>query len=103
VSAPAVPPRTPRLPAQEQALKWKLAVVLLPVVPAFASAENDEKKARDAQAEELVPQAKDLEQSGELVEARKRYASSPAFWETKDAKKAIKHSETHLRRRKRRL
>jgi tetratricopeptide (TPR) repeat protein len=77
-------------------MTWKLIILLLLVVPAFSSEEKDEKKALEAQAKELVQQAKDLEKSGQLVAARKRYATSQAFWETKDAAKAIKHIDDEI-------
>jgi hypothetical protein len=60
---------------------------------------KDENKALEAQAEELVQQAKDLEKSGQLVEARKRYASSQAFWETKDAEKAFRHIDDEINKK----
>jgi len=81
-------------------MKSNLAILLmLFLLPAFASEEKDEKKALEVQAKALVQQAKELEQSGQLVEARKAYASSQAFWETKDAEKAIKHIDDEIRRR----
>ena len=53
--------------------------------------EKAQKKALEQQANELIKEAKDLEKSGQLLEARSRYAGSQAFWETKDAIQAIKH------------
>ena len=81
-------------------MKKKLALCLLLVVPlivlAHASEEKDAKKALEAQAKELIVQAKDQEKSGNLVEARKLYANSQAFWETKDAEKAIKKIDDEI-------
>jgi len=76
-----------------------ILVLLLAVTPAFSSEEKDEKKALEAQAKVLIEQAKESEKSGDLVEARKQYASSQAFWETKDADKAIKHIDDEIRGR----
>jgi tetratricopeptide (TPR) repeat protein len=76
-----------------------LVLLLLLTVPAFAGEEKDQKKALEAQAKELVEQAKDEEKSGDLVEARKSYANSQAFWETKDAEKAIKRIDDEIRKR----
>jgi tetratricopeptide (TPR) repeat protein len=77
----------------------KLLLLLLLIIPAYASEEKNEKKALETQAKELVQQAKDLEQSGDLVEARKLYANSQAFWETKDAEKAIKRIDDEIHKR----
>src|SRR6185369_4766629 len=66
--------------------------ILLPVPRVFADdQEKAQKKALEQQAEELIKEAKALENSGRLLEARSRYATSQAFWETKDATQAIKH------------
>ncbi len=81
-------------------MKPKLLVVLLLLAATvYASDEKDQKKALESQAKELVQQAKELEQSGELVEARKSYANSQAFWETKDAEKAVKRIDEEIRKR----
>ena len=40
-----------------------------------------------------------MEKSGQLLEARSRYISSQAFWETKDAIQAIKHIEEEIHNR----
>ncbi len=81
-------------------MKPKLLVMLLLLTAiAYASDEKDQKKALEGQAKELVQQAKELEQSGDLVEARKLYANSQAFWETKDAEKAVKRIDEEIRKR----
>lgn len=79
-------------------MKYAMILLLLSGL-VFASEEKDEKKALEAQAKVLVGQAKELEKSGQLIEARKQYASSQAFWETKDAEKAIKHIDDEIRSR----
>src|SRR6185436_7305730 len=66
--------------------------LLLSALAAFADdQEKAQKKALEQQANELIKEAKELEKSGQLLEARSRYAGSQAFWETKDATQAIKH------------
>jgi len=67
-------------------------VLLLSSPAAFADdQEKAQKKALEQQAEEMIKEARALESSGQLLEARSRYAGSQAFWETKDATQAIKH------------
>ena len=75
-------------------------VLLLPVPAVFADdQEKAQKKALEQQANELIKEAKDLEKSGQLLEARSRYAGSQAFWETKDAVQAIKHIDEVIHNR----
>src|SRR6185369_6789241 len=74
--------------------------ILLPVPRVFADdQEKAQKKALEQQAEELIKEAKALENSGQLLEARSRYAGSQAFWETKDATQAIKHIDEAIHNR----
>ncbi|HEY1679548.1 MAG TPA: hypothetical protein VGG04_17665 [Candidatus Sulfotelmatobacter sp.] len=82
-------------------MRRQLLLLLVLVLPAFAFAneEKDQKKALEAQAKELIVQAKDQEKSGNLVEARKLYANSQAFWETKDAQNAIKKIDDEIHKR----
>jgi tetratricopeptide (TPR) repeat protein len=61
--------------------------------------EKAQKKALEQQADELIKEAKVLEKSGQLLEARSRYISSQAFWETKDAIQAIKHIDEEIHNR----
>jgi tetratricopeptide (TPR) repeat protein len=83
------------------AITLTLTFFLLMSAPAaFADdQEKAQKKALEQQANELIKEAKDLEKSGQLLEARSRYASSQAFWETKDAIQAIKHIDEEIHRR----
>ena len=75
-------------------------VLLLSSPLAFADdQEKAQKKALEQQANELIKEAKDLEKSGQLLEARSRYASSQAFWENKDATEAIKHIDEAIHNR----
>jgi tetratricopeptide (TPR) repeat protein len=74
-----------------------LVVCLFLVGTAIADdQEKDQKKALELQAKQLVTQAKDAEKSGDLLEARSLYASSQAFWETKDADSAIKRIDGEI-------
>lgn len=74
--------------------------LLLSSHPAFADdQEKAQKKALEQQANELIKEAKELENSGQLLEARSRYAGSQAFWETKDAVQAIKHIDEVIHNR----
>jgi hypothetical protein len=83
------------------AIKLTLIFLLLLSAPAvFADdQEKAQKKALEQQANELIKEAKELEKSGQLLEARSRYASSQAFWETKDATQAIKHIDETIHSR----
>ena len=75
-------------------------LVLSSAPVAFADdQEKAQKKVLEQQANELIKQAKDLEKSGQLLDARSRYISSQAFWETKDAIKAIKNIDEEIRDR----
>src|SRR5215471_2479795 len=83
------------------ATRWLLLLLLVVSVPA-ALADNQEeaeKKALQERAAEILKEAKALEKSGQLVEARTRYANSQAFWETKDAAQAIKHIDEEIGKR----
>jgi tetratricopeptide (TPR) repeat protein len=74
--------------------------LLLSAPAAFADdQEKAQKKALEQQASELIKEAKNLEKSGQLLEARSRYAGSQAFWETKDATQAIKHIDEAIHNR----
>jgi tetratricopeptide (TPR) repeat protein len=83
------------------AINLTLIFFLLLVSPAvFADdQEKAQKKALEQQADQLIKEAKDLEKSGQLLEARSRYAGSQAFWETKEAVQAIKHIDEVIHNR----
>jgi tetratricopeptide (TPR) repeat protein len=75
-------------------------LLLLSAPAAFADdQEKAQKKALEQQANELIKEARGLEKSGQLLEARTRYVSSQAFWETKDATQAIKHIDEAIHQR----
>jgi len=71
--------------------------LLLSAPAAFADdQEKAQKKVLEQQANDLIREAKGLEKSGQLLDARSRYISSQAFWETKDAIKAIKNIDEEI-------
>ncbi|MEK6303367.1 MAG: tetratricopeptide repeat protein [Acidobacteriota bacterium] len=71
--------------------------LLLSAPVAFADdQEKAQKKALEQQANELIKEAKGLEKSGQLLDARSRYVSSQAFWETRDAIQGIKHIDEEI-------
>src|SRR6188474_293794 len=73
-------------------------LLLLSAPAAFADdQEKAQKKALEQQANQLISEAKALEKSGQLLDARSRYISSQAFWETKDATNAIKNIAEGIR------
>ena len=73
-------------------------LLLLSAPAAFAQdQEKAQKKALEQQANQLITEAKALEKSGQLLDARSRYISSQAFWETKDATNAIKNIAEAIR------
>lgn len=76
-----------------------LTLLLLSLPPAaFADdQEKAQKKTLERQANQLIKEAKELEKSGQLLDARSRYISSQAFWETKDALKAIKNIDEEIK------
>ena len=80
------------------AITLTLTIFLLFSAPAAFADDNEkaQKKALEQQANELINEARGLEKSGQLLEARSRYASSQAFWETKDALNAIKHIDEEI-------
>lgn len=82
------------------AMTTSLTLFVLLWAPAFADdQEKAQKKALEQQADQLIKEARELEKSGQLIEARSRYAASQAFWETKDATQAIKHIDEAIHNR----
>ncbi len=61
--------------------------------------EKTQKKQLEAQAKALMADAKNLEQSGQLAEARAKYTESQAMIETNDATNAIKHLDDEIHKR----
>ena len=82
--------------------KWTGTILLSFALCYAAAAENIEKtqkKELEAQAKAIIGEAKSLEKSGELVEARAKYAESQAMIETNDAADAIKHLDDQIHKR----
>ncbi|HEY6308387.1 MAG TPA: tetratricopeptide repeat protein [Candidatus Angelobacter sp.] len=73
-------------------MNWRMAFLFLTLAPClFADdQEKTEKKALEQQAKTLLEEAKALENSGQQVEAKARYAAALAFKDSKDATEAIK-------------
>jgi len=61
--------------------------------------EKAQKKVLEAHAKAIIAEAKTLEKSGQLVEARVKYAESQAMLETRDAVDAIKHLDDEIHKR----
>jgi len=61
--------------------------------------EKTQKKALEAQAKAIIAEAKNLEKSDQLAEARVKYAESQAMLETKEALDAIKHLDDEIHKR----
>src|SRR5690348_6974353 len=82
-------------------MKYK-AILLVFVLTYGLAAENLEKaqkKELETQAKALIAEAKGLEKSGKLPEAREKYAESQAMLETNEATNAIKHLDDEIRKR----
>jgi tetratricopeptide (TPR) repeat protein len=75
---------------------------LIVVLSGTLGAENVEKaqkKALESEARTIIADAKSLEQSGQLAEARVKYAESQALIEMKEAAEAIKHLDDEIHKR----
>jgi hypothetical protein len=76
--------------------------VLIFVLSCGLNAENLEKahkKELESQAKAVIAEAKSLENSGQLAEARIKYAESQAMIEMKEASEAIKHLDDEIHKR----
>ena len=75
-------------------------MILLLLLSLYAdNQEKTEKKALEQQAKTFVSEAKVLEKSGKLLEARGRYATSQSFTDSKDALQAIKRIDGEIHKR----
>src|SRR5437763_1553251 len=61
--------------------------------------EKAQKKALETQAKTLISEAKSLEKSGQLAEAREKYAESQSLIEINEATDAIKHLDGEIKDR----
>ena len=75
-----------------------LLVVALSCILAAENLEKTQKKELEAQAKTIIAEAKSLEQSGQLAEARVKYAESQALIETNEAADSIKHLDDAIRK-----
>lgn len=76
-----------------------LLIFVLSCGLAAENLEKDQKKELEAQAKAMLAEAKSLEKSGQLAEARTRYAESEAMLETNDAVNAIKRLDGEIHKR----
>ncbi len=74
-------------------------VLLLCSGLAAENLEKTQKKELETQAKAAIAEAKSLEKSGQLVEARAKYAESQAMFEINDAANAIKHLDDEIHKR----
>ncbi len=77
------------------------AVIVLCLCSALAAEnlEKTQKKELEVQAKAIIAEAKGLEKSGQLAEAREKYAESQALLEINDAANAIKHLDDEIHKR----
>jgi tetratricopeptide (TPR) repeat protein len=76
-----------------------ILAVALSCILAAENLEKTQKKELEAQAKALIAEAKNLEKSGQLPEAREKYAESQAMLDSKEATNAIKHIDDEIRKR----
>ena len=78
-----------------------LVVLLLVATAHFseAAAKKDNKKEMEREAKALIAEAKTLEQSGDLLEARAKFAESEALIETKQAFEGVKHVDKEIHKK----
>jgi tetratricopeptide (TPR) repeat protein len=74
-----------------------VAILLLSCGPLTAdNLEKEQKKELETQAKAIIAEAKSLETSGQLAQARAKYAESQAMIEMKDAQSAIKRLDDEI-------
>jgi tetratricopeptide (TPR) repeat protein len=76
-----------------------LLVVALSGMLAAETIEKAQKKELEAQAKVIIAEAKSLEKSGQLADARAKYAESQAMIEVKEAAEAIKRLDDEIHKR----
>jgi tetratricopeptide (TPR) repeat protein len=79
----------------------KAILLILVFVSALAAddLQKDQKKELEAQVKTITAEAQKLEKSGQLAEARAKYAESQALIEMKDVTDAIKHLDGEIEKR----
>ena len=80
-------------------MRITLLLLLLTVMLPAENLEKAQKKELESQAKAMMAEAKSLEQSGHLVEARTKYTESQALMEMNEAADAIKHLDDEIRKR----
>jgi tetratricopeptide (TPR) repeat protein len=90
-----------RAAAPSAATRTGLLLVLVFFCSAAAAEnlEKNEKKALEAQAKAAIAEARNLEKSGHLAEARAKYIESQALIEINEATDAIKHLDDEIHKR----
>jgi tetratricopeptide (TPR) repeat protein len=80
---------------------FRTILLFLTLAPALLAdgQEKAEKKELTVQAKAIVAEAKNLENTGKIAEARVKYAESQAMIETNEAADAIKHLDDEIHRR----
>lgn len=76
-----------------------LAVAAFSVVLSAENLEKTQKKELESQAKVIIAEAKSLEKSGQLAEARAKYTESQAMIEVKEAGEAIKRLDDEIHKR----
>jgi tetratricopeptide (TPR) repeat protein len=77
-----------------------VAILLLSCGPLTAeNLEKTQKKELESQAKAIIAEAKSMEKSGELAQARTKYVESQAMIEMKDAEAAIKRIDEEIHKR----
>jgi len=79
--------------------KTVLLILLLSTGLAAENLEKTQKKELEAQVKTMTAEAERLEKSGQLAEARTKYAESQALIEVKDVTDAIKHLDDEIHKR----
>ena len=80
---------------------WTVGLLMFVLCQGLAAEnlEKAQKKELEAQAKVVIAEAKSLENSGQLAEARAKFAESQAMIEMKDAAEAIKHLDDEIHTR----
>ncbi len=83
------------------ALLKRTTLLLLLFAPALFATDQEkaERKALEQQAKTFIKEAKDLEKAGNFLAARKSYATSQSFVDTKQTAEAIKRIDVEIRKR----
>src|ERR1051326_9596136 len=76
-----------------------IVIFLLCCGLAAADLEKTQKKELEAQVKAMTAEAANLEKSGQLAEARTRYAESQSLIEVKEVTDAIKHLDEAIHKR----